>query len=157
MKKEVSTTELHQKLGELLDGVYYNGDRLIIKRADTPLAAIVPIDAYQEILQQREQAFSVLDRIWEKVPGVSEEEAQDDIEQAIAEARAEKTRKRSKLPTHYGLAALTLVGDRVVFLHWEKGHKLSPVLPYFTTSSCFTQYNLYSKHQKLFWIDSCIL
>ena len=90
MRKEVSTTELHQKLGELLDGVYQNGDRLIIKRADTPLAAIVPIDAYQEMLQQREQAFSVLDRIWEKVPGVSEEDAQDDIEQAIAEARAEK-------------------------------------------------------------------
>ena len=99
MRKEVSTTELHQKLGELLDGVHRNGDRLIVKHADTPLAAIVPIDAYQEMLQQRKQAFSVLDRIWEKVPGVSEEEAQDDIEQAIAEARAEKIRKRSKLPS----------------------------------------------------------
>ena len=74
------------------------GDRLIVKRADTPLAAIIPIDAYQEMLQQREQAFSVLDRIWEKVPGVSEE-AQEDIEQAIAEVRSEKTRKRSKLPS----------------------------------------------------------
>ena len=99
MKKEVSAAELHQRLGELLDGVYHNGDRLIVKRADTPLAAIVPIEAYEEMLQQREQAFSVLDRIWEKVPGVSEEEAQDDIEQAIAEARAEKIRKRSKLPS----------------------------------------------------------
>ncbi len=99
MKKEVSTTELHQKLGELLDGVHRNGDRLIVKRADTPLAAIVPIEAYQEMLQQREQAFSVLDRIWEKVPGVSQEEAQDDIEQAIVEARAEKIHKRSKLPS----------------------------------------------------------
>ena len=97
MRKEVSTTELHQKLSELLDGVYHKGDRLIIKRADTPFAAIVPIDAYQEMLQQREPAFSVLDRIWEKVPVVSEEEAQGDIEQAIAEARAEKTRKRNKL------------------------------------------------------------
>ena len=47
--------------------------------------------------QRREQVFSVLDRIWEKVPGVSEEEAQDDIEQAIAEVRAEKTSKRNKL------------------------------------------------------------
>ena len=99
MKKEVSATELHQKLGELLDGVYSNGDRLIVKRADTPLAAIVPIDAYQEMLQQREQVFSVLDRIWEKVPGVSEEEAQGDIEEAITEARAEKIRKRSQLPS----------------------------------------------------------
>ncbi|MDE0424412.1 MAG: type II toxin-antitoxin system prevent-host-death family antitoxin [Candidatus Poribacteria bacterium] len=96
MRKEVSATELHQKLGELLDGVYHNGDRLIVKRADTPLAAIVPIEAYEEMLQQREQAFSVLDRIWEKVPAVSEEEAHTDIEQAIAEVRAGKTRKRSK-------------------------------------------------------------
>ncbi len=51
------------------------------------------IEAYEEMLQQRVQAFSVLDRIWEKVPAVSEEEAHTDIEQAIAEARAEKTRK----------------------------------------------------------------
>ena len=97
MKKEVSAAELHQKLGELLEGVYHNGDRLIVKRANTPLAAIVPIEVYEGMLQQREQAFSVLDRIWEKVPAVSEEEAHTDIEQAIAEVRAEKIRKKSKL------------------------------------------------------------
>ena len=97
MRKEISAAELHQKLGELLDGVYHNGDRLIVKRADTPLAAIVPIETYEEMLQQREQAFSVLDRIWEKVPAVSEEEAHADIEQAIAETRAEKAVKRNKL------------------------------------------------------------
>ena len=90
MRKEISATELHQKLGELLDGVYHNGDRLIVKRANTPLAAIVPIEAYEEMLQQREQAFSVLDRIWKKVPAVNKEEARIDIEQAIAEVRAEK-------------------------------------------------------------------
>ena len=97
MKKEISAAELHRKLGELLEGVYHNGDRLIIKRSNTPLAAIVPIEVYENMLRQREQAFSVLDRIWEKVPAVSEEEAQGDIEQAIAETRAEKTSKRNKL------------------------------------------------------------
>ena len=97
MRKEISTTELHRKLGELLEGVYHNGDRLIVKRANTPLAAIVPIEAYEEMLQQREQAFSVLDRIWEKVPAINEEEAHTDIERAIAEVRAEKIRKKSKL------------------------------------------------------------
>ena len=75
MIKAVSATELHQKLGELLDGVYQ-------------------IEVYDERLQQREHAFSVLDRIWEKVPNVSEEEAQADIEAAIAEVRTEKTRKK---------------------------------------------------------------
>lgn len=97
MKKEVSATELHQRLGEFLEAVYHNGDRLIVKRANTPLAAIVPIEVYEGMLQQREQAFSVLDRIWGKVPAVSEEEAHTDIEQAIAEVRAEKIRKKNKL------------------------------------------------------------
>ena len=49
------------------------------------------------MLQQREKAFSVLERIWEKVPAVSEEEAQADIEQAMIEGRAEKAHKRNKL------------------------------------------------------------
>lgn len=93
MSKEVSAIELQQKFIELLNGVYYNGDRLIVKQDDKPLAAIVPIEIYDRLIKQREEAFSVLDRIWEKVPKVSEEEAQADIEQAIAEVRAEKSRK----------------------------------------------------------------
>lgn len=93
MSKEVSAIELQQKFIELLNGVYHNGDRLIVKQDDKPLAAIIPIEIYDRLIKQREEAFSVLDRIWEKVPKVSEEEAQADIEQAIAEVRAEKSRK----------------------------------------------------------------
>ena len=46
------------------------------------------------MLKQRDKALSVLDRIWEKVPEVSEEESNNDIEQTIAEVRAEKKRKK---------------------------------------------------------------
>lgn len=95
MKKEVSATELRRKFGELLNGVYHNGDRLIVKRANKPLAAIVPIEVYEQMHKQREKAFSVLDRIWEKVPEVNEQESNSDIEQALAEARAEKGKKTS--------------------------------------------------------------
>ncbi|MYC75075.1 type II toxin-antitoxin system Phd/YefM family antitoxin [Candidatus Poribacteria bacterium] len=97
MPKEISITELRGKLGELLDAVHHNGDRLIVKRANKPLAAIVPIETYEKMLQQREKAFSVLERIWKKVPAVSEEEAQADIEQAMIEGRAAKVQKRNKL------------------------------------------------------------
>ncbi len=94
MKKEVSATELRQNFSELLSGVYQNGDRLIVKRANKQLAAIVPIEVYEQMLKQRDEALSVLDRIWEKVPKVSDEESNNDIEQAIAEVRAEKNRKK---------------------------------------------------------------
>ena len=90
MRKEVSKFELQRKLNEFLDGVYNNGDQLIVKQSDKPLAAIIPIQVYKRLMKQREKAFSVLDRIWAKVPKVSEEEAQTDIEEAIAEVRADK-------------------------------------------------------------------
>ena len=90
MGKEVSAIELQQKFVELLNGVYHNGDQLIIRNANKPLAAIIPIEIYDRLIKQREEAFFVLDRIWEKAPKVSEEEVQTDIEQAIAEVRAEK-------------------------------------------------------------------
>lgn len=96
MKKEVSATELRRKFGELLNGVYHNGDRLIVKRDNKPLAAIVPIEVYEQMLRQREKVFSVLDRIWEKVPEVSEQESNSDIEQALAEVQSKKDQKRSK-------------------------------------------------------------
>lgn len=96
MRKEVSEIELKKKLNEYLNGVYLNGDRLIVQHADKPLAAIVPIQVYDRLLKQRGKVFSVLDRIWENVPKISEEEVQDDIEQAIAEARAENSRKKSE-------------------------------------------------------------
>ncbi len=53
MRKEVSEIDLQRKLNEFLDGVYHNGDRLIVKHADKPLAAIVPIEIYDRLIKQR--------------------------------------------------------------------------------------------------------
>lgn len=97
MRKEVSAIEVQQKFVELLNGVYQNGDQLIIKNANKPLAVIIPIEIYDRLIKQREETFSALDRIWEKVPKVSEEEAQTDIEEAIAEVRAEKSEEKSEI------------------------------------------------------------
>ena len=63
MSKEVSAIELQQKLIELLNGVYHNGDQLIVKQDDKPLAAIIPIEIYDRLIKQREETFSVLDSV----------------------------------------------------------------------------------------------
>ena len=93
VSKEVSAIELQQKLIELLNGVYHNGDQLIVKQDDKPLAAIIPIEIYDRLIKQREETFSVLDTVWGKASKVSEEE-QADIKQMIAKVRAEKSRKK---------------------------------------------------------------
>ena len=87
MSKEVSTVELQLKLNEFLDRVHHEGDRLIVKDDDKPLAAIVPIDIYERVFSQQKASFAILEKIWDKIPKVDEEEAQNDIEKAIIEAR----------------------------------------------------------------------
>ena len=87
MNKEVSTVELQLKLNEFLNKVHNKGDRLIVKDNDKPLAAIVPIDIYERVFSQQKASFAILEKIWDKIPEVDEEEAQNDIEKAIIEAR----------------------------------------------------------------------
>ena len=94
MCKEISAIELQQKLIELLNGVNHNGDQLIVKQADKPLAAIIPIEIYDRLIKQREEPFSVLETVWGKVTKVSEEEAQAELKQMIAKLRAVKSGKK---------------------------------------------------------------
>ena len=89
MKHEVSAMEARQRLGELLDQVFYKDDQFIIKRADKPMAAVISMRAYELYRKQREKDFEVLDRITSEVGEVSEEEAEREINGAIAEVRAE--------------------------------------------------------------------
>ncbi len=94
MSKEVSAIEMQQKLIELLNGVYHNGDQLIVKQEDIPLAAIIPIEIYDRLIKQQEETFSVLERVWGKVSKVNEEEAQAELKQLIAKFRAVKSGKK---------------------------------------------------------------
>ncbi len=90
MSEEVSTVELQLKLNELLNRVHHKGDRLIVKDDEKHLAAIVPIDIYERIFTQQKPSFAILEKIWDKIPIVDEEEAQNDIEEAINETRKER-------------------------------------------------------------------
>ncbi len=96
MKREVSAMEARQKFDELLDMAYYRDEQIIIKREDKPMAAIISIQDYRQFLKQREQDFSVLDRVWAKVPDVPEDEVEADIAAAISEVRKVKLDNFSK-------------------------------------------------------------
>ncbi len=52
MTERVSTLEVRQRLGDILNRVALRHDRVIVERKGKPLAAIVPI----EMMQQMEQA-----------------------------------------------------------------------------------------------------
>lgn len=95
MTREMSATEVRQRLGELLDQAYYRGDRIVIKRGEKRMAALVSIQTYEQLLRQRQRDFVLLERIRAQMPTVPDERVDLDIETAVADVRAAKTERRT--------------------------------------------------------------
>ncbi len=96
MKRTISAIEARRNLGELLEGVFYRGDEIIVERAGKPMAMLVPIERYQKVIEAHERFWTTLTTMWAGPP-LSEEEAEALALEAVAWARAEK-RSKSKKP-----------------------------------------------------------
>jgi prevent-host-death family protein len=42
MKRKLSAVEARKKFDEILKGVYYRGDEVVIERAGKPMAVVIP-------------------------------------------------------------------------------------------------------------------
>jgi prevent-host-death family protein len=94
MKRTISAVEARKRLGELLEGVYYRGDEVIIERAGKPMAVVIPSAQYEAfaLSQQaaRDRVMELVRKNWEANKDVPPDVIERDIEQAIQEVRAER-------------------------------------------------------------------
>jgi len=74
-------------LGQILEEVYYRGDEYIIERAGKPMAAVVPVEQYEQWRKEREELFALVDRVRERNREVAPEEIERDIAAAVSAAR----------------------------------------------------------------------
>ena len=108
----ISATEAKNRFGDVIRRAYRRQEHLVIERGGIPVVAIVPISDYEQFLAQvgNDDAESVgadistasaqsqagnrlmefLDEMHAQMPDVPEDQAQKDIEEAIAAVRAEK-------------------------------------------------------------------
>jgi prevent-host-death family protein len=94
MTEKVSTLEVRQRLGDLLNRVALRRDRFIIERKGKALAALVPIEMLEQLQEiARRHALEFLARQKEQ-PSVSEEEAMDLALQAQRWARKQARRRK---------------------------------------------------------------
>lgn len=89
MEIEVSAMKARQNLGQLLEEVFYRGDRIIIKRAKKPMAVLIPIQDYTRLEERRKSLLSSYKEIWELNQNIPPSETDADIERAIREVRSE--------------------------------------------------------------------
>src|SRR3954470_7555111 len=92
MKRRLSAVEARKRLGEVLDGVYYRGDEVVIERAGKPLAVVVPVKLYEQQQKQREASWDAVlvknAEVYERNKDVPSEVIDAEIEEAVREARA---------------------------------------------------------------------
>jgi prevent-host-death family protein len=93
MQKKISAMKARQNLGQIMNEVAIRGDEYIIERAGKPLVAIIDMEKYQRIEEERQEALQAVRSIWGKMEGADAEEVEETIEEAI---RA--TRKRQITP-----------------------------------------------------------
>ena len=87
MRISVSALRARRNLGQMLDGVHCRGDEYTIERAGKPMAAMVPVEQYEQWRKGREEFFALVDRVRERNRGVDSEEIERDIAVAVSAAR----------------------------------------------------------------------
>lgn len=96
MKRTVSAMQARQRLGELLEGVYYRGDEVVIERAGKTMGVVIPAGRYAAMERTRERMWELIEKAQARNRDVPIEEIERDIDEAIREVRAEARKQKSK-------------------------------------------------------------
>ena len=75
-----------KNLGELLEGVYYRGDEVIVERAGKPMGVLIPIAQYERIERLRADTLAEIEALWNQMPVISDVRAAED--EILAETEA---------------------------------------------------------------------
>jgi len=67
--------EAQRKFADLLGRVHDQGETIILERFGEPIAAVISVELYEQLMAEREARFEVIDRIRANVPHVSEAES----------------------------------------------------------------------------------
>lgn len=94
MQKKISAIKARQNLGQIMNEVAIRGDDYIIERAGKPLVAIIALEKYQRLEEERQLALQAVRSIWSRMAGADAQEVEEVIEEAIA-----ATRKLKATPT----------------------------------------------------------
>lgn len=90
MIQKVTAMSVRQNLGELLNGVQYRHDSVLITKAGKPVAALVDIELFEKIRVMREQFDRLSVELAQAYQGVNKKIAEAEIAEALQETRRDK-------------------------------------------------------------------
>ena len=96
MRKTVNAVKARGSLGQILEEVYSRRDQYVIERSGKPMAAVVPVEQYEQWRREREAFFELVDEIRGGNKKVRPESIEEDIAAAKRQARPEQSRRVRK-------------------------------------------------------------
>jgi len=95
MTIQIGAKDARAKFAEILGRVGYGREEFVIERSGKPMAALIPMDVYDQLVTEREARFSVIDRLQGKQPDLPPEQIEADVEAIIKLVRANRAARRS--------------------------------------------------------------
>ena len=92
MRRTVSAMQARQRLGELLGGVYYRGDEVVIERAGKTMGVVVPPARYEAMMRGRERLWEIIEQSQANNRDVPIEVIEQDVEKAVRAVRSKRRR-----------------------------------------------------------------
>lgn len=87
MIKEATAMTVRQNLGELLNGIQYGHDQVVITKGGKPVAAMVDTALFDKIRLMKREFNKLTDELAAAYKNVDENVAQQEIDAAIKQAR----------------------------------------------------------------------
>lgn len=87
MLKTVSAIKVRQNLGLVMNEIALKSNEYIVERAGKPLVAIIPIEKYLSMKNEREEFFRLYDSLQAGAAANGEVSVDDDVVEALATAR----------------------------------------------------------------------
>jgi prevent-host-death family protein len=90
MIQEATAMMVRQNLGELLNGVQYRHDTVLVTKAGKPVAALVDMELFEKIRRMKEQFESLSAELGKAYAEVDEEIGMKEINEVVKAVRAER-------------------------------------------------------------------
>lgn len=90
MVRKVSAMRVRDRLGQILEEVYYQGDAVIIERAGRPMAVLVSPAEYERLRARRAERFRVYERIKARTKRIPPGKLDRAIEEGVRAARGRR-------------------------------------------------------------------
>lgn len=93
MLKRITAIKVRQNLGQVMNEVALKEDEYIVERAGKPLVAIIPIEEYRRMKQEKDEFFQMVEEMQKAARPGSEKTVNLEIEAAIKSYRKSKAGK----------------------------------------------------------------